>query len=140
MEHSDVREGESVSVTCSVMCTASQTPTLTLYKNPFSREVIGRRYMYSGQTVSFSVSRDDNDVAFYCGIDNWSNNLRSRELRFDIQCKLSLKNVANSTLLFILFLAQHWWSRYCTNQYFCVVINEHILQIMRFIGFDFRST
>ena len=71
-------------ITCSVTCTFSPTPTLTLYKNSAG---IARRTT-SGQPISVTVLREDNGVGFYCDAVDWSGDVRSRELAFDVQCKL----------------------------------------------------
>ena len=78
-----VTAGESIDVTCSISCFASPIPTLTLYKN--TADAVGTAA--SGQAISVTVQKDDSGARFYCDADDWSVDVRSRELTFDVQCK-----------------------------------------------------
>ena len=84
-ENTAVIAGDSTAITCSVTCTGSQTPTLTLYKNPSSPEIVGTGT--SGQPISFNVQREEYGVAFYCDVDDWLIAVQSRALSFNVLCK-----------------------------------------------------
>ena len=71
-------------IICSVTCTFSPTPTLTLYKN--SAGIV--ETSTSGRPIRVTVLGEDNGVGFYCDSDDWSGDVASRELTFDVQCKL----------------------------------------------------
>ena len=72
-----------------------QTPALTFYKNS-SIEELGT--IASGQSISVTLLREDNGVDFYCDANDWSaGDVRSRELTFDVQCKLMIHDESNFT-------------------------------------------
>ena len=87
-ENTNVTAGHNIAITCSATCTGSQTPTLTLYKNPSSPETVGTSA--SGQQISFYVQREDNEVDFYCDVDGWLVDVRSRTLAFNVQCEYTV--------------------------------------------------
>ena len=83
-EHTAVTAGETIAITCSITCSVSQTPELTLYKNPSSPDAVGTAT--SGQPISVTLLKEDNGVDFYCDANDWPLDVRSRQLTFDVQC------------------------------------------------------
>ena len=90
-ESNTVTAGETIAITCSITCSMSQLPALTLYKRSSPIEEI--RTSASGLPISVSVLKEDNGVGFYCDADDWSGDVTSRELTFDVQCKLCRKSI-----------------------------------------------
>ena len=95
-ENTAVTAGETIAITCSITCAMPQLPALTLYKSSSTIEEI--RTSASGLPISVTFLKEDNGVGFYCDADDWSGDVTSRELTFDVQCKLC-RNVHAKLLL-----------------------------------------